>query len=182
MYWPTDTSQLTNRNTITVMPCAKYNSDHCIIMCMTANEIFIAIECEGKPLVKWDPGHRHVDYILISMWNISFRICTYIRVILISVIYSNLINNTFCTLDWWIPDNKVHGASMGPIWGRQDPGGPYIGPMNFSIWDVFARVNISAKYRFSLSFHWDISHICETGQFAVTKHTNRDLGMHIWTY
>ena len=22
------------------------------------------------------------------------------------------------------PDNKVHGANMGPIWGRQDPGGP----------------------------------------------------------
>ena len=23
------------------------------------------------------------------------------------------------------PDNKVHGANMGPIWGRHDPGGPY---------------------------------------------------------
>ena len=23
-----------------------------------------------------------------------------------------------------IPDSKVHGANMGPIWGRQDPGGP----------------------------------------------------------
>ena len=28
------------------------------------------------------------------------------------------------------PDSKVHGANMGPIWGRQDPGGPYVGPMN----------------------------------------------------
>ena len=32
------------------------------------------------------------------------------------------------------PDNKVHGANMGPIWGRQDPGGPHVGPMNFVIW------------------------------------------------
>ena len=24
---------------------------------------------------------------------------------------------------------------MGPIWGRQDPGGPHVGPMNFAIWD-----------------------------------------------
>ena len=32
------------------------------------------------------------------------------------------------------PDNKVHGANMGPIWGRQDPGGPHVGPMNFAIW------------------------------------------------
>ena len=32
------------------------------------------------------------------------------------------------------PDNKVHGANMGPIWGRQDPGGPDVGPMNFATW------------------------------------------------
>ena len=23
------------------------------------------------------------------------------------------------------PDSEVHGANMGPIWGRQDPGGPH---------------------------------------------------------
>ena len=33
-----------------------------------------------------------------------------------------------------LPDSKVHGANMGPIWGRQDPGGPHIGPMNLAIW------------------------------------------------
>ena len=26
------------------------------------------------------------------------------------------------------PDSKVHGANMGSIWGRQGPGGPYVGP------------------------------------------------------
>ena len=35
-----------------------------------------------------------------------------------------------------VPDSKVHGANMGPIWGRQDPGGPHVGPMNFAIWGV----------------------------------------------
>ena len=34
-----------------------------------------------------------------------------------------------------IPDSKVHGAHMGPIWGRQVPGGPHVGPMNFAICD-----------------------------------------------
>ena len=34
------------------------------------------------------------------------------------------------------PDSKVHGANMGPIWGRQDPGGPHVGPMNFAIWEA----------------------------------------------
>ena len=31
------------------------------------------------------------------------------------------------------PDSKVHGANMGPIWGRQDPGAPHVGLMNFAI-------------------------------------------------
>ena len=34
------------------------------------------------------------------------------------------------------PDSMVHGANMRPIWGRQDPGGPHAGPMNFAIWVV----------------------------------------------
>ena len=34
------------------------------------------------------------------------------------------------------PNSKVHGANMGPIWGRQVPGGPHVGPMKFVIWVV----------------------------------------------
>ena len=34
------------------------------------------------------------------------------------------------------PDSKTHGANMGPIWGRRDPGGPHVGPMNFAIWGL----------------------------------------------
>ena len=41
------------------------------------------------------------------------------------------------------PDSKVHGANMEPIWGRQDPGGTHVGPMNFAIWVVF---KISLKF------------------------------------
>ena len=40
---------------------------------------------------------------------------------------------------WWSGticylNSKVHGANMGLIWGRQVPGGPHVGPMNFAIW------------------------------------------------
>ena len=38
------------------------------------------------------------------------------------------------------PDSKVHGANMGPIWGRQDPGGPHVGPMNFAISEYIALI------------------------------------------
>ena len=36
-------------------------------------------------------------------------------------------------------ESTVHGANMGPIWGRQDPGGPHVGPMNFAIWDALCQ-------------------------------------------
>ena len=29
---------------------------------------------------------------------------------------------------------------MGPIWGRQVPGGPHVGPMNFAIWIILIRL------------------------------------------
>ena len=32
-----------------------------------------------------------------------------------------------------IPDNKVRGDNIGPIWGQQDQGGPNVGPMDFAI-------------------------------------------------
>ena len=37
-----------------------------------------------------------------------------------------------------IPDSKVYGANMGPIWGRQDPYGPHVGLINLAIWDSYA--------------------------------------------
>ena len=32
-----------------------------------------------------------------------------------------------------VPDSKVYGANMGPTWGRHDPGGPHVGPMDLAI-------------------------------------------------
>ena len=35
------------------------------------------------------------------------------------------------------------GPTMGPTWGRQDPGGPHVGHMNFAIWDNNPENNFS---------------------------------------
>ena len=48
------------------------------------------------------------------------------------------------------PDSKVHGANMGPIWGRQDPAGPHVGPMNFAIWALLCY-----DLQLLISAHWD---------------------------
>ena len=41
------------------------------------------------------------------------------------------------------PDSKVHGANMGPTWGRQDLGGPYVGHVNLAIWVRFSHAAIT---------------------------------------
>ena len=50
-----------------------------------------------------------------------------------------------------IPDSKVHGGNMGPIWGRQDPDGPSVGPMNLAIW---AAACLSAWYCWWIWLQW----------------------------
>ena len=40
---------------------------------------------------------------------------------------------------------------MGPIWGRQDPGGPHVGPMNFAILAIVVnhfRPHLSVHFAF----------------------------------
>ena len=46
----------------------------------------------------------------------------------------------------WLPcpESKFHGANIGPIWGRQDPGGPHVGPMDFALWVNIALVPFMA--------------------------------------
>ena len=44
-----------------------------------------------------------------------------------------------------IPYTNVHGVNMGPSWGRQDPGKPHVGPMNFAIWDDITNVRLSSN-------------------------------------
>ena len=54
----------------------------------------------------------------------------------------------------FIPGSMVHGVNIGPIWGRQDPGGPNVGHINFAMWDVFHIVYStcdSIVYKFLLN-------------------------------
>ena len=58
-----------------------------------------------------------------------------------------------------LPDSKGHGANMEPTWGRQDPGWPHVGPMNFPIWDhvIHTLMNEIFKWRlFASRQSWHI--------------------------
>ena len=48
--------------------------------------------------------------------------------------YVEVTTNQCPSPNYAYPDSKVHGTNMGPIWGRQDPGGSHVGPTKFAIW------------------------------------------------
>ena len=41
-----------------------------------------------------------------------------------------------------VPDNKVHGANMGPTRVLSSPCGPHVGPMDLGIWGNQRNVNM----------------------------------------
>ena len=43
---------------------------------------------------------------------------------------------------------------MGPIWGRQDPGGLHVGPMTFAIWGSLGQgQEITSAQQYEMLFH-----------------------------
>ena len=68
-----------------------------------------------------------------------------------------------------IPDNKTHGANMGPIWGRQDPGGPHICPMIFAIWVSSTRYLGDFKYPF-MTEHFQCFYLYEVFNWMKYRH------------
>ena len=69
------------------------------------------------------------------IWYIFHLFTSHIIATLCQIYFNDYKNKHTCNM--MIPDNKVHWANMGPIWGLQDPGGRHVGPMNFVIWDGF---------------------------------------------
>ena len=42
-----------------------------------------------------------------------------------------------------IPDNKIHGANVGPTWVLVAPSGPHVGHTNLAIWkDTIFKFNL----------------------------------------
>ena len=69
------------------------------------------------------------------------------------------------------PDSKVHGAYMGPTWGRQDPGGPHVVPIIPIIWVHIACMFGQKAYTVytiggilfanTLESSWHVKNICD---------------------
>ena len=90
-------------------------------------------------------------------------------------------------------DSKVHGANMRPIWGRQDPGGPHVDPMNFAIWEDVSMVvlwwiqTMQSNLGITWQMTWHVSYLVFTdGPHANGSHTcvatNVTISWHLITY
>ena len=62
-----------------------------------------------------------------------YKMSTWFPCVLLFCVYIAIASELY---DICMPDSKVHGANLGPIWGQQDPGGPHVGPMNLAVWMV----------------------------------------------
>ena len=51
------------------------------------------------------------------------------------------------------PDSKIRVLIMGPTWGRQDPGGLRVAPMNIAIW-VIASYNTCDNLGLNANIIW----------------------------
>ena len=97
----------------------------------------------GYVIVFWI--FSELDATSLFTFSVLFMVCGVIVVSVIvwgtrTCIRRKQVHGTYQCPRWLIwfyvqyyPDSKVHGANMGPIWGRQDPGGPHVGPMNLAI-------------------------------------------------
>ena len=100
-------------------------------------------------------------------YNLTFVTCMYRYVILPTLIrlnyvtycasshsrlrfHAQTIHHKMCALR----DSTVHGANMGPIWGRQDPDGPHVGPMDFVFWaSTVLGFIVSANYTITMQLY-----------------------------
>ena len=92
-----------------------------------------------------------------------------VSLVIISNVFSNITNIVLCTVLLCVgggqltkknigfgnsfPDSKVHGANMGPIKGRQDPGGPHVCLRNFAIWVGCDNLQASTWTNFTKTHH-----------------------------
>ena len=105
--------------------------------------------------------------------------------------FSNSFENWYHATSWnssqrliyAAPDSKVYGANMGPTWGRQDPGGLHVGPMNLAIWGTFNIIATDVMAMWAART-WDWINSLEYSGFGIRRLnvSLRDIFFYIFAY
>ena len=64
------------------------------------------------------------------------------------------------------PDSKIHGTNLGPIWGRQDPGGPILAP-----WTLLSGMGNWIKWVCPKTANVNIKNESQHNQLRMIYHT-----------
>ena len=109
---------------------------------LIANAMEILQSCTKTSIYDWEsslPGAQSSPLPVTRMASISHQLSPLLvtsntkrTALLLKDMGYNMNVSVVMKLDH--PDSKVHGAIMGPVWGRQDPCRPHGGPMNFATW------------------------------------------------
>ena len=70
----------------------------------------------------------------------------------IMVVVNLNITDNIVTIVVITPDNKVHGANMGPTWVLSAPDGPHVGQMNLAIRDIYC---FGRCYSYYYCYHYN---------------------------
>ena len=87
-------------------------------------------------------GYCHQTHVFIIICTLSFgwRIQPLKSHVRVEYGCWELYHREWRVLTGTFLDRKVHGANMWPIWGRQVPGGPTVGPISFAISEFYFQI------------------------------------------
>ena len=127
-----------------VIPITKYQ--------LFGNRFYVNMSSCGSKIKELDT--RQNELIFAEQWWISRDFC----------FTSAFLGLKYTNVTITIADRKIHGANMGPIWGRQDPGGPHVGPMSFAFWELYIYTYLFTYLRtfpsvLSKLFAWNFCHM-----------------------
>ena len=92
-----------------------------------------------------------------------------------------VIETQLCPYNGNSPDSKVHRAYMGPTWGRQDPGGPQVGPMNFAIRETLLMTHVSGLVPYEYGYNLPVSRHNKPEQSSTNEDNRHVLQMSQYT-
>ena len=111
----------------------------------------------------------------IIIWN---KIGVYLTILFLVILLHKLFSGEW--QKWIIPDSKVHGANMGPIWVLSTPDGPHVGPMNLAIRDA-SHFGIGILTNIKLAGEAGPSPLLQWGKFVSSPtHLMKLSQLHIW--
>ena len=99
--------------------------------CQLKYLFFITLHCRSQCLRLYYFLYLYHD---AAIW--SLNLCVFVRVYIPPIALKIVLLQSLIA--------RFMGVNMGPIWGREAPSGPHVGPMNFAIWGFHVQTVVQS--------------------------------------